>query len=107
MHQHPEHGRYYTTENDYAWALHARGDVVAAERRAVALVSHKLAEILHATDQVTIMRQGRVAERTRTIGGKALRCSIVHRTTAKQGPIPARAATTALAEKICGSLAAR
>ncbi len=46
-------------------------------------------------------------ELTRTIGGKALRCAIVHRTTAKQGPIPARAATTALAEKICGSLAAR
>ncbi len=46
-------------------------DVVAAERRAVALVSHKLAEILHATDQVTIMRQGRVAERTRTIEATA------------------------------------
>ena len=41
-------------------------DVVAAEQRAVALVSHKLAEILHATDNVTIMRQGRVAERSRT-----------------------------------------
>ncbi|MFN8023472.1 MAG: ABC transporter ATP-binding protein [Acidimicrobiales bacterium] len=46
-------------------------DVVAAERRAVALVSHKLAEILHATDQVTIMRQGRVAERVRTIEATA------------------------------------
>jgi len=41
-------------------------DVVATEQRAVALVSHKLAEILHATDNVTIMRQGRVVERCRT-----------------------------------------
>ncbi|CAB4362390.1 MAG: ATP-binding cassette domain-containing protein [Actinobacteria bacterium] len=39
---------------------------VAAEQRAVALVSHKLAEVLHATDVVTIMRQGRVVERTTT-----------------------------------------
>ncbi len=44
---------------------------------------------------------------TRTLGGKAVRCSVSYRTTAKQGPIPARAATTALAEKICRSLAAR
>jgi len=41
-------------------------NVVAAEQRAVALVSHKLAEVLHATDQVTIMRQGRVVERRAT-----------------------------------------
>ncbi len=41
-------------------------DVVAREHRAVALVSHKLAEVLHATDRVTIMRQGRVVERTAT-----------------------------------------
>ncbi len=46
-------------------------DVVAAEQRAVALVSHKLAEILHATDTVTIMRQGRVVERTRTSSASA------------------------------------
>jgi general nucleoside transport system ATP-binding protein len=46
-------------------------DVVAAERRAVALVSHKLAEILHATDTVTIMRQGRVVERGRTADATA------------------------------------
>ena len=41
-------------------------DVVAREQRAVALVSHKLAEVLHATDEVTIMRQGQVVERRRT-----------------------------------------
>ena len=41
-------------------------EVVAREQRAVALVSHKLAEILHATDEVTIMRQGRVVDRQPT-----------------------------------------
>ena len=46
-------------------------DVVARERRAVALVSHKLAEILHATDEVTIMRQGRVVEHRPTAGASA------------------------------------
>ena len=40
--------------------FHTLRDVVVREGRAVALVSHKLAEILHATDQVTIMRQGKV-----------------------------------------------
>ena len=38
-------------------------DVIVGEGRAVALVSHKLDEILHATDEVTIMRQGRVTAR--------------------------------------------
>ena len=37
--------------------------VVAAENRAVVLVSHKLDEVLHATDDITIMRQGRVVDR--------------------------------------------
>jgi len=46
-------------------------DVVAKEQRAVALVSHKLAEILHATDRVSIMRQGRVVERTPTADATA------------------------------------
>jgi ABC-type uncharacterized transport system ATPase subunit len=41
-------------------------DVVAAEGRAVVLVSHKLDEILEATDDITIMRQGSVALRTLT-----------------------------------------
>ncbi|MGI9606247.1 MAG: ABC transporter ATP-binding protein [Acidimicrobiales bacterium] len=36
--------------------------VVAAERRAVVLVSHKLDEVLHATDDISIMRQGKVVE---------------------------------------------
>ncbi len=35
---------------------------IAIEGRAVALVSHKLTEVLRATDVITIMRQGRVVE---------------------------------------------
>ena len=37
-------------------------EAVAAEGRAVVLVSHKLDEVLHATDEITIMRQGRVVD---------------------------------------------
>lgn len=37
-------------------------DVVAAEGRAVVLVSHKLDEVLSATDEITIMRQGEVVD---------------------------------------------
>jgi general nucleoside transport system ATP-binding protein len=40
--------------------------VVDEEGRAIALVSHKLDEIRHATDTITIMRQGRVVERIAT-----------------------------------------
>ena len=39
---------------------------VREENRAVALVSHKLDEILHATDEVTIMRAGSVVQRMET-----------------------------------------
>ncbi len=41
-------------------------NVVAAEGRAVVLVSHKLDEVMAATDEITIMRQGRVVERLPT-----------------------------------------
>ena len=41
-------------------------DVVAADGRAVVLVSHKLDEILSATDDITIMRQGAVVDRSLT-----------------------------------------
>jgi len=40
--------------------------VVQDEGRAVVLISHKLDEILNATDAVTIMRDGQVVARTRT-----------------------------------------
>ena len=45
--------------------------VVTDEHRAVALVSHKLDEILHATDDVTIMRQGAVVARMQTADADA------------------------------------
>ena len=46
-------------------------EVVAAEGRAVVLVSHKLDEVLHATDEITIMRQGRVVDHRPTQGADA------------------------------------
>ena len=46
-------------------------EVIARERRAVALVSHKLAEVLHATDEITIMRHGRVVDRRPTADASA------------------------------------
>ena len=45
--------------------------VVDEEGRAVALVSHKLDEIRHATDAVTIMRQGKVVDRMATADSDA------------------------------------
>ncbi len=44
---------------------------VRDENRAVALVSHKLDEILHATDEVTIMRAGAVVRRMETADADA------------------------------------
>jgi simple sugar transport system ATP-binding protein len=46
--------------------FHTLRDVVVAEGRTVALVSHKLDEILQSTDEVTIMRQGRVVDHVDT-----------------------------------------
>ncbi|MGD9995491.1 MAG: ABC transporter ATP-binding protein [Ilumatobacteraceae bacterium] len=45
--------------------------VVEEEGKAVALVSHKLPEILSVTDEVTIMRDGRVVEAGSTAGADA------------------------------------
>jgi len=55
--------------------------VVDDENRAVALVSHKLDEILRATDEVTIMRQGRVVDRviTADVTASSLAASMVGR----------------------------
>ena len=41
-------------------------DVVASEGHAVVLVSHKLDEVLSATDEITIMRQGKVVAKMAT-----------------------------------------
>ena len=55
--------------------------VVEEENRAVALVSHKLAEVLQATDEVTIMRAGAVVARmdTSTADAPALARAMVGR----------------------------
>jgi ABC-type uncharacterized transport system ATPase subunit len=45
--------------------------VVQEEQRAVVLISHKLDEVLHATDRVTIMRSGRVVAERATPGATA------------------------------------
>jgi simple sugar transport system ATP-binding protein len=45
--------------------------VVREEQRAVVLISHKLDEVLHATDRVTIMRSGRVVSERLTHGATA------------------------------------
>ncbi len=45
--------------------------VVTTENRAVVLVSHKLDEVLASTDEVTIMRQGRVVDQRPTAGTDA------------------------------------
>ncbi|MCU0272923.1 MAG: ABC transporter ATP-binding protein [Acidimicrobiales bacterium] len=50
--------------------------VVREEGRAVALVSHRLDEILRATDEVTVMRQGAVVERLATAEADADRLAV-------------------------------
>jgi general nucleoside transport system ATP-binding protein len=49
----------------------AMREIVARDLQAAVLVSHKLAEVLHATDVVTIMRHGRVVDHHPTTGATA------------------------------------
>ena len=56
-------------ESEFLFAALRR--VVDVEGKAVALVSHKLPEILSATDDITIMRDGRVVESRTTAGSAA------------------------------------
>jgi ABC-type uncharacterized transport system ATPase subunit len=69
--------------------------VVVEEGRAVALVSHKLDEIMQATDEVTIMRQGRVVDHVATadVNAAKLATSMVGRTVALRGDRIAHVAT--------------
>ncbi|HEY7626282.1 MAG TPA: ATP-binding cassette domain-containing protein, partial [Ilumatobacteraceae bacterium] len=53
-------------ESDFLFAALRR--VVDEEGKAVALVSHKLAEVISASDQITIMRDGKVVESRPTAG---------------------------------------
>jgi simple sugar transport system ATP-binding protein len=82
--------------------------VVANERRAVALVSHKLAEVLHATDEITIMRQGRVVERRSTIDATAadLARAMVGRDVSLRASAAALGATDELAASTSAGTAA-
>ena len=57
------------SESEFLFAALRR--VVEDEGKAVALVSHKLPEILSVTDEVTIMRDGRVVESGPTAGADA------------------------------------
>ncbi|MEY4231735.1 MAG: hypothetical protein RLZZ362_2584 [Actinomycetota bacterium] len=84
-------------------------DVVAREQRAVALVSHKLAEVLHATDTVTIMRQGRVVERARTSGAtpSSLARAMVGREVSLRTSAAALGATDELGDAATSPVAAR
>ena len=77
-------------------------DVVATERRAVALVSHKLAEVLHATDDITIMRQGRIVDRLRTDTATAssLARSMVGREVSLRASAVALGATDQFSEEV-------
>lgn len=45
--------------------------VVATENRAVVLVSHKLDEVLHASDDITVMRQGKVVDQRCSVDSDA------------------------------------
>jgi len=72
-------------ESEYLFATLRH--VVVTEGRAVALVSHKLDEILHATDEVTIMRQGRVVDHVETadVDAATLATAMVGRSVSLRG----------------------
>lgn len=59
------------TPDESAQLFESLRHVVTAENRAVVLVSHKLDEVLASTDEVTIMRQGRVVDQRPTAGTDA------------------------------------
>jgi ABC-type uncharacterized transport system ATPase subunit len=59
------------TPDESAQLFESLRHVVTAENRAVVLVSHKLDEVLNSTDEITIMRQGRVVDRRPTAGTDA------------------------------------
>jgi general nucleoside transport system ATP-binding protein len=70
------------TPAESEFLFHTLREVVVAEGRTVALVSHKLDEILKSTDEVTIMRQGRVVGHVATpdVDAATLAESMVGRT---------------------------
>ena len=79
--------------------------VVGEEGRTVALVSHKLDEILHATDEITIMRSGRVVERLVTAEATAARLAqaMVGRPVSLRSEAAALGLVGAVAEQALGA----
>jgi simple sugar transport system ATP-binding protein len=74
--------------------------VVHDERRAVVLISHRLDEVLHATDRVTVMRAGAVVARWRTgeTSTRELARAMVGRESADSTHAPTLGALDVLAE---------
>jgi general nucleoside transport system ATP-binding protein len=79
--------------------------VVVEEHRAVALVSHKLDEIIRATDEVTIMRAGRVIDRlpTSTATASGLAQSMVGRPVSLRSEAAALGLIGTVAEEVAGT----
>jgi simple sugar transport system ATP-binding protein len=78
--------------------------VVAEEGRTVALVSHKLDEVLQASDVISIMRQGRVVEHLPAADADAR--TLARAMVGREVSLRAEAAAFGLAEAVEGSAAA-
>jgi simple sugar transport system ATP-binding protein len=78
--------------------------VVAEEGRTVALVSHKLDEVLQATDVISIMRQGRVVEHLPAAEADAR--TLARAMVGREVSLRAEAAAFGLAEAVEGAAAA-
>ncbi|MCU1401211.1 MAG: putative transporter ATP-binding protein [Acidimicrobiales bacterium] len=76
--------------------------VVVDEGRTVALVSHKLDEILHATDEITIMRGGRVVGRSRT--SEATASSLAQAVVGRPVSLRSEAAALGLIETVAATI---
>ena len=77
--------------------------VVAEEGRTVALVSHKLDEVLQATDVISIMRQGRVVEHLPAADADAR--TLARAMVGREVSLRAEAAAFGLAEAVQGTAA--
>ncbi len=75
--------------------------VVDEEGRAVALVSHKLDEVLHATDEITIMRRGAVVERVAT--GNATAADLARAMVGRAVSLRGEAAALGLSDELTAS----
>jgi simple sugar transport system ATP-binding protein len=90
------------TPEESEFLFEALRRVVVEEGRAVALVSHKLDEILQATDEITIMRRGRVVDRveTRAATAQSLARAMVGRPVSLRNEAAALGLVDVVTEKI-------